>query len=618
MLIALVKLIIAKAHNHVMSERPWIAEELGRGNYSVMRSSRYGEARGFICCEWWCEGYWASSGYYNLCSNNPVIPRRVSRVPSVFRRFASPSSFPRSRLLILLWPLVKGYVRRFLNRVSADELPTVSTKAEHVKVDCDVLVVGGGLAGLSVSRELAGLGFKVVLVEGEYYLGGHLLLDDTEVREVGLGSEFVNRLGKDVENRVVTYKGVIFDGVLEDAAVGHSRDFTKLFIFNYKYLILAQGFREVPLVFPGNNTPRMITGLSLLKLAKWWGYRPRKVLVWGSDDWGVRVAMNLVKLGIEVYLGDNSVTIRSDLYRDRVAQSGIKTFIGMNIVDSKDADDGLRLVLENVRGRKAKVRRREEVVVDAIVSAVRIPVIDLPAQLGAAIVYAPELGGLVPRRGFTGDLGLGNVYVIGDSGGLLPEHLIIRQARVTALSIGAREGLVGKDELEREIAEFKRDLVNTSPSYYNVLLRLEQGLQGSGYYVEPNVAYVPMWASAGTIEDVEGALRSAGRQYLCFCEDVTLKDVLEAIRVLMRGREVRIKVLHGEEEEYKSLRLPSMERVKRVVGLGTGPCQGKLCLVSTNLILSFIYQKKPGEFGLPRIRFPESPIPMATLAGGES
>ncbi len=114
-----------------------------------------------------------------------------------------------------------------------------------------------------------------------------------------------------------------------------------------------------------------------------------------------------------------------------------------------------------------------------------------------------------------------------------------------------------------------------------------------------------MWAAAGSIEDVENALKSANKQYLCFCEDVTLGDVLGgAIRVLMHGREVRVKVLHGEEEEYKSLRLPGMERIKRVVGLGTGPCQGKFCLVSTNLILGFIYQKKPNELGLPRLGFP--------------
>ncbi|GAB6947506.1 FAD-dependent oxidoreductase [Vulcanisaeta sp. JCM 16161] len=582
-----------------------------------MRSSRYGETRGFLCCEWWCEGYWASSGYYNLCSGSPTIPSKLSSVPSIFKGLASPSSFPRSKLLISLWPLIRSIVRNSLNRSSINELPSVPEKASRVNINTDVLIVGGGPAGLSVARELGKLGLKVVIIEGEHYLGGHLIIDDTEIKELGRGSEFVGKLSKEVSDSATVLTGAVFDGFLEDAAIGHSRDYSKLYVFNYKYIVLAQGFREVPLVFPGNNTPRMVTGLTILKLIKWWGFKPRRVLVWGSDDWGVRVAMNLAQLGINTYLGDNSVIIRSDLYRDRVGSLGIKTFIGMNIVDARDSGDGLRLTLENIRGKKAKIQRREEVVVDVLVSAVRVPVIDLPAQLGVPIVYAPEIGGLVPRRGFTGDLGLGNVYVVGDAGGLLPEALVVRQARVTALSIGVREGLVTGDVLDKELAEFKRDLVTTNSSYYNVILRFEQGLQGSGYYAEPNVTHVPMWAVAGSIEDVENALRSADRQYLCFCEDVTLGDVLRAVKVLMHGKEIKVRVLHGEEEEYKSLRLPGMERVKRVVGLGTGPCQGKFCLINTNLILSFIYQKKPNEFGLPRIRFPETPIPMATLAGGE-
>ncbi len=600
-----------------MSERPWIIDELNRGNYGIMRSSRYGEARGFLCCEWWCEGYWSSSGHYGLCSGKPVMPSKYSSVPSILRGLASPSSFPRSRLLISLWPLIRDRVRNSLNRSSLNELPSVPERAVRINVNTDVLIIGGGLAGLSVAREISNLGLRAVIVEGEHYLGGHLVVDDTEIRDLGRGSEFVSKLGKEVSDSTTVLTNVVFDGFLEDAAIGHSRDSSKLYIFNYRYLVLAQGFREVPLVFPGNGTPRMMTGLTILKLMRWWGFRPRRVLVWGSDDWGIRVAMNLAKLGVETYLGDNSAIIRSDLYRDKVESLGIKAFIGMNIVDAKDSGDGLRLVLENLRGHKAKARRREEVVVDVIVSAVRVPVIDLPAQLGVPIVYAPELGGLVPRRGFTGDVGVGNVYVIGDAGGLLPEFLITRQARVTALNIGAREGLVPRDALDKELAEFKRDLVNTNSSYYNVILRFEQGLQGSGYYAEPNVVHAPMWAAAGSIEDVENALRSANRQYLCFCEDVTLGDVLEAVKVLMHSREVKVRILHGEEEEYKSLRLPSMERIKRVVGLGTGPCQGKFCLVSTNLILSFIYQKKPNELGLTRIRFPEAPIPMATLAGGE-
>ncbi len=80
---------------------------------------------------------------------------------------------------------------------------------------------------------------------------------------------------------------------------------------------------------------------------------------------GVRVAMNLAQLGIDTYLGDNSVVVRSDLYRSKVEALGIKTFIGMNIVNAKDSSDGLRLTLENIRGRKAKRQRREEVVVES-------------------------------------------------------------------------------------------------------------------------------------------------------------------------------------------------------------------------------------------------------------
>ncbi|WP_243678989.1 FAD-binding protein [Vulcanisaeta distributa] len=184
-----------------MSKRPWIVEELNRGNYGVMRSSRFGEVRGgFICCEWWCEGYWASSGYYNLCSEKPTIPSRLGSIPSILKGLASPSSFPRSRLLISLWPLIRNTVRNSLNRSSINELPSVPERASRININADVLVIGGGLAGLSVAKELGKLGLRVVVVEGEHYPGGHLVVDDTEIKDLGRGSEFVGKLSKEVSD----------------------------------------------------------------------------------------------------------------------------------------------------------------------------------------------------------------------------------------------------------------------------------------------------------------------------------------------------------------------------------------------------------------------------------
>lgn len=52
------------------------------------------------------------------------------------------------------------------------------------------------------------------------------------------------------------------------------------------------------------------------------------------------------------------------------------------------------------------------------------------------------------------------------------------------------------------------------------------------------------------------------KAFVCRCEDVTLDEVEE---VLARG-------------------FASVEEVKRMTGLGTGPCQGKECMVACALL----------------------------------
>ncbi len=78
---------------------------------------------------------------------------------------------------------------------------------------------------------------------------------------------------------------------------------------------------------------------------------------------------------------------------------------------------------------------------------------------------------------------------------------------------------------------------------------------------------------------------------ICRCRDVTLDDVLRAID-------------EGCED---------LECIKRRLGLGMGPCQGRTCIPIVIGILARRLKKKPDELIIPRVRAPVIPIPASLL-----
>lgn len=94
----------------------------------------------------------------------------------------------------------------------------------------------------------------------------------------------------------------------------------------------------------------------------------------------------------------------------------------------------------------------------------------------------------------------------------------------------------------------------------------------------------------------------AGKVIVCRCEDVTLADVQEAI-----------------DKGYLDI-----EELKRYTGLGTGPCQGRECLVPASTLLREARLRDPDRARrqpeAPRsehpftVRPPISPVALGLLA----
>ena len=563
----------------------------------MFKSPRTGEPRNFYCCEWWCMGLWLSNGSID-CVGSPNVK---SPLPAFMASLARPMRVARGGLAKAAWPIASRLAKS-MGHVDPGKLPQ-PPRAQVVDVKADALVVGGGLSGLATAYELSRLGLRVALVEANGWLGGRWVEVGARVNGVDVGQYVKDIEGKLKEHGAELHLGVVFDGFFEDAAIGHSLDYSRLLKFNYRYLILATGSREVPLIFPNNYQVPMYTGLTYVKMLKA-GKAPRDALIYGSDEWGLAVADAVKGLGVEPLIIDSSMAPRHN------AVIKAKAMFGIYIVDAYR--EGGRFRLRYVTPQGPKKLTEGELTGEALVTTIRAPSYELAAQLNVEVVYEHSLGGFVPRHSWVGELhGANNVFVVGEASGLIPLGLIPMQARVTALYIGLREGLATSQDFDRAVEEFRRSLYTTNAAVADAFNRLEKGLHEVGYFQEPNVPEVPQWPS-----DLY-AMDKAHRQLVCYCSDVTLGDLLEAYLIFSGLGKIKVRLIHEEAPRYRELRPPSMEYLKRATGIGTGGCQGKLCLTSAALILARVLQRKPREIGLPRQRPPTSPIPIGLLAQGD-
>ncbi len=187
---------------------------------------------------------------------------------------------------------------------SVPELNPVQTK------EVDVLIIGGGPAGLSAALELGKLGIDALLVDDKDRLGGKLVLQthkffgSVEDSHAGTrGFEIGHILEKQLEefNSCVevwlntTAVGVFSDGI---AGLVRGKEYIKV---KPKKLLVATGAREKMLPFPGNTLPgvygagafQTLVNRDLIKASE-------RILIVGGGNVGIIAGYHALQAGIEV------------------------------------------------------------------------------------------------------------------------------------------------------------------------------------------------------------------------------------------------------------------------------------------------------------------------------
>jgi sarcosine oxidase, subunit alpha len=378
-----------------------------------------------------------------------------------------------------LWPLYEKVLRHAagLGRLRRSQRER-EWRTEYRRRHADVLVVGGGAAGLSAAIAAAELGADVVLCDEGPEPGGRLLAEGGHRPARALAAR-ARKTGVEILANAPALGA--FDGLVP---VWQGSTLHQL---RARRVVYATGTIEQPLLFAGNDLPGVMLSGGALRLAALYAVRPgKRAVVAAVCDRGLEAALALREAGVELAaVADLRATGSSPAFK-ALERRSVGVMPGTRVVAASGRKHVERVTLASERFGEM------ELACDLlVVSGGSAPATSLLTQAGGRTAYDSERG----------------VFALAD----LPTE-VLAAGEVT----GA--GALEEAELSGEVAgaEAARALgLGDADSR----TRAEEGLERLAEFARrPAEVGVPPPAAAGS-------RRGRDKCFACLCEDVTAKDI---------------------------------------------------------------------------------------------
>ncbi len=427
---------------------------------------------------------------------------------------------------------------------------------EKANAFCDVLVIGGGPAGLSAALAAARSGARVILCEEDFRLGGRLLAERCEI-DGRPAIEWVAAAKTELASlpdcrimRRTTVVGVYDGGTY--AAVERVNDHVpvppeheprlRLWRIVAKRAVLASGAIERPVVFGGNDRPGVMLAGAVRAYVNRFGVAPgKRAVVFAASDEAFRTARDLADAGVGVAAVVDARRGGSAYARGAARQARARYLDGSTIHRVRGLQEVKGVDIKRADGDT------ERIACDLIaMSGGWNPTIHLTTHLNGKPVWNEALSALLPGKlppgmsiagAAAGDFGLGSCLAGGHKAGA---------------EAAASCGFTGP-ERPAPVAE------------------------------DEELAASPVWQVAN----------SRGKAFVDFQNDVAVSDVKLAVR--------------------EGFRVP--EHLKRYTTLGMATDQGKTAGLSGSAVLAQVTGRYIGAVGTTTFRPPYTPVAISAFAG---
>ena len=333
----------------------------------------------------------------------------------------------------------------------------------------EVVIIGGGPAGLAAAIEAARHGAEVLVVDENTRPGGQLFKQihkffgskehNAGIRGVDIGNGLLaetEALG--VEVWLDSAATGIYAGNLVSVLRGGKTE-----VVRARCLLISTGASENPLRFPGWTLPGVMGAGAAQTMINVNRVLPgKRVLMVGSGNVGVIVAYQLMQAGADVAAVVEGLPRVGayGVHAAKIRRAGVPFYLGHTIVEAQGDERVERAVIAAFRDGRP-VRGTERIAaVDVVCIAVGLsPLTELAAMAGVRQGYIPELGGWMPLHDADMCTSVPGIYVAGDTAGVEEANTAMDEGRLAGVAIAHSLGRLGDAEAAEEKEKFRRRLV---------------------------------------------------------------------------------------------------------------------------------------------------------------
>lgn len=339
---------------------------------------------------------------------------------------------------------------------------------EEKTITTDVLVIGGGPAGLNAAIESASRGLSVILLDRNAEPGGQL----SKQTHKFFGSEKAKAgtrgfvIAQELEKKLSEYPAVTVKK--QTTALGYYKDGTVMAesrgaVHSYKgrATIIATGASERTLIFPGNDLPGIYGAGAVQTLMNLDGIMPGQTAVMvGAGNIGLIVSYQLLQAGVRVAAVVEAAPHFGgyEVHANKLRRAGVPILTGHTVKYAFGGDRLEGVVLTALDEHFQPIPGTEQTVkADILCMAVGLsPMTEMFFQAGCEMKFIPQLGGYVPRMDAHHRTTVKNLYAAGDAGGVEEATSAQLTGRIAALT--AAYDLGAAADFDSKFAEYNAEL----------------------------------------------------------------------------------------------------------------------------------------------------------------